>query len=154
MYRAWEWHNSRCIQTAVSISDLGSTDNCCILCWLPQLLCHVRYLSRTRLFNSLPTSLTSVLPTLMLPHLSSRQKLVRIHVHTHVHARTTHTHICMHTHTCMDVHLHVYVCTHIYICFMLLWRVQCIQLKIFPDTQQTLWAGVTISYTIWLCTHT
>ncbi len=37
---------------------------------------------------------------------------------------------------------------------MLLWRFQCIQLKIFPDTQQTLWAGVTISYTIWLCTHT
>ncbi len=40
------------------------------------------------------------------------------------------------------------------LCFMLLWRFQCIELKIFPDTQQTLWAGVTISYTIWLCTHT
>ncbi len=34
-----------------------------------------------------------------------------------------------------------------YICFMLLWRFQCILLKIFPDTQQTQWARVTISYT-------
>ncbi len=34
------------------------------------------------------------------------------------------THAC--THTCMRT------------CFMLLWRFQCIQLKIFPDTQQTL----------------
>ncbi len=50
----------------------------------------------------------------------------------------------------------VYYCMYMcmYICFMLLWRFQCIQLKIFPDTQQTLWAGVTISYTIWLCMHT
>ncbi len=113
MYRAWEWHNSRCIQTAVSISDLGSTDNCCILCWLPQLLCHVRYLSRTRLFNSLPTSLTSVLPTLMLPHLSSRQKLVRIHVHTHVHART-HAHTHAHTHICMHkLWMYIYMCMYV-----------------------------------------
>ncbi len=55
----------------------------------------------------------------------------------------------------LPVTLHT-VTLRCFACFMLLWRFQCIQLKIFPDTctQQTLWAGVTISYTIWLCTHT
>ncbi len=43
---------------------------------------------------------------------------------------------------------------HIRICFMLQWRFLCIQLNIFPDAQQTLWAGVTISvYYLVMHTH-
>ncbi len=41
-----------------------------------------------------------------------------------------------------------------YICFMLLWRFQCIHIPRYTsESEQTLWACVTISYTILLCTH-
>ncbi len=38
--------------------------------------------------------------------------------------------------------------------FMLLWRFQCIQVKIFPDTQQTVGAGACDKLIYYLVMHT